>query len=217
MHRQKEHDLEYQKVIKILKEVYDDGLIFNGSGHCVAMSDILYKLLIHNGIDCDLVEVSLMITKQQFTDVVLLGYSMCNRHDKQTEVNTHVVCVTRGKKPILIDASVYGLIEGVPYVCEYVDLNQPITKIVFENGKFHYTQKYTDFKLPEMHQRSILDRIKTDDKIFKSIARINKVVIIALTISTLNFIRGLYDHYEKYIVKDNGFGPNEVPHEVIKK
>ena len=209
MHRQKENDLEYKKVISVLKQVYDDGLIFQGKGHCVAMSDIIYKLLIHNGIECDLYEVSLMITKQKFTDVVLLGYSLCNRNDTETEVNTHVVCITKTERPILIDSSVYGMIEGVPYICEYVDLEKPISTFVFENGKFHYTKKYTDYKLPELHQKSILGRISTDDKIFKSIRRINIIVSAAIIISTLNFARGLYDHYQKYIIKNNGFGPNE--------
>ncbi|MEY2912304.1 MAG: hypothetical protein RLZZ184_1613, partial [Cyanobacteriota bacterium] len=67
----------------------------------------------------------------------------------------------------------------------------------------------TEVELPKLHQRSILDRIKLDNQIQEQIAVIQKLVLLALTISSLNLIRGGYDFYQTYVNPNNDWGPTK--------
>ena len=74
--------------------------------------------------------------------------------------------------------------------------------------------------MPGLHQQSILERIETDLKVEsriceneKQIKLIQRIAIAVLCVSSINLIRGSYDHYQKYVVKDNGFGPNKIHYE----
>jgi hypothetical protein len=202
-----ETDAELNKIKEIIKDLWDDGLIQRGSGHCVAMSDIIHKLLLHHGMESYLQECSLMIYKTNVDDLILVGYSLAEVNDSVNQVKTHVVCITKTEKPILIDLSVYNFVDGVPYICEYLDTDSPVSKFNFPNGKFIYTKKYTNYQLPQLHERSITNRIQTDNKIFNNFKKINIALIIIFIVTTTNFLRGSFDFYQKYFVKDNGFGP----------
>jgi hypothetical protein len=216
-------DPEYLKIISLIHHLWSSGLVQRGTGHCYSMSDIIQKLLKHYGIDCYLEECSLMILKKNPPEIHLVGYQQESSdviNDKISEVQTHVVCVSKTKYPLLIDLSISDYIEGVPFICERIgntnsklllDKNE-ICNLEYENAFFKYS-KQISVQVPSLHQQSIVERIKTDKKIFNSIKRINVIVSFLIIISSLNFVRGVYDHYQKYIVKDNGFGPNKIHYE----
>jgi hypothetical protein len=200
-------NIEFDKVKKIINDLWDDGLIQRGSGHCVAMSDIVHKLLLHHGIESYLQECSLMIYKTNIVDLILVGYSLAEVDNSVNQVKTHVVCITKTETPILIDLSIYNFVDGVPYICEYLEPNSTVDQFEFPNGKFMYTKKYSDYQLPLLHQRSMMNRIQTDSKIFNNFKKINIILVIIFMVSLSNFIRGSFDFYQKYFVRDNGYGP----------
>jgi hypothetical protein len=201
-------DPDYQKVITIIHELWNSGIIQRGNGHCYSMSDIISKLLKLNGIDCYLEECSLMILQKNPPELHLVGYPGTDVADPLDEIVTHVVCITKTDKPLLIDLSISNFIEGIPYVCEKITLSNEveISNFEFDNCFFKYSRR-SHVQVPLLHQQSIIDRIKTDRKIFSDISKINKILITLFVISSLNFIRGGVDFYQKYINQSNGFGP----------
>lgn len=224
-------DPEYQKVIALVKHLWDSGMVRRGFQHCYSMSDIIQKLLNHYGIESYLEECYLMILKKNPPEIRLVGYEQNSDDvitDKVGEVQTHVVCITKTKYPLLIDLSISEYIEDVPYICQRINPDQNKINIknlnnVVELGNFEFDQAYFKYskksntQLPSIHQTSIINRIETDKKIFNSIKRINIIVSFIIVISSLNLIRGTYDHYQKYVIKDNGFGPNKIHYQIQKE
>lgn len=201
-------DEEYLKTITVIHDLWNSGIVQRGNGHCYSMSDIISKLLKLNGIDCYLEECSLMIIRKNPPELHLVGYPGSDLENALEEIRTHVVCITKTKYPLLIDLSISHFIEGIPYVCErIVDSNAvEIANFEFESSFFKYSRR-SHTQVPLLHQQSIIDRIQTDRKIFANIDRITKVMIGVAIITSINFIRGGADYYQKYINKSNGFGP----------
>lgn len=202
---------EFEKVKKLINSLHEEGLTFRARGYCLAASDIVQKLLKHNDIDSYLQECSLMVINKNTDSINLVGYPFdaSDLDIKTGNINTHVVCITRTEDPILIDLSIGHFLSGVPYICQKLNVQNKETEINFLQGKFIYTLITKNCKIPEIHQRSIVDRIKTDKKIFSSIDRMTKILILVSVVTTINFFRGWYDFGQKYIIKNNNFGPNK--------
>ena len=213
-------DKEYKKIISIIENLWDTGVIQRGTKQCYSMSDIICKLLKQNGIDCYLEECALMIMRKNPPELNLVGYPLSEGFSRYNdggasnslkEMQTHVVCITRTKYPLLIDLSIFEYSEDVPFICERINRTD-ITELAFfdfPNTTFSYSKRSLN-QVPILHQQSIIDRIKTDKELFSSIDRINRILILIISIATLNFIRGGYDFYQKYINTTNGFGPNKI-------
>lgn len=126
-------------------------------------------------------------------------------------MNSHVVCVTTNTDiPILIDLSIGHLIPGIPFICERLndDSAGKLANYTILNSVWNYSQKESySLRLPRIHQQSILERIHLDKKIESNFKTINKIMVIIAFITSINFIRGGADYYQKYINKTNGFGP----------
>lgn len=209
---------EYKEIICVVEELHKFGVLQRTSGNCVAISDIISKLLKSRDIDCRLVECSLLIVNKSTNAINFVGYE--ENQAPSSQISSHVVCVTKTKIPILIDLSVPFVSSEKPYIIERVNgSGENFAEYKFSDTEWYYSEK-TYSHLPNLHQQSIVDRIETDIKIEsriksneKQIKTIQRIVIAVLCISSLNFIRGMYDHYQKYVVKDNGFGPNKIHHE----
>jgi len=209
-------ETEYFKTIEgIIYNLKNSGMLDAGSGYCVSMSDIVHKLLHKQGIKSQIVECSLMVTLKDPPGLFLMGYPGFNQnnYEKDKMLSTHVVCITETEIPILIDLSVGNIDKNIPYICAPIIKNYSHTNLSeydFETSTWTYTKKSeTEIELPKLHQRSILDRIKLDNQIQRQIGVIQKLIILALSVSSLNFIRGSYDFYQTYINKTNDWGPNK--------
>jgi hypothetical protein len=209
-------ETEYFKIIKGLVEgLHKSGMLEAGSGYCLSMSDIVLKLLHKEGIKSKLVECNLMVTLKNPPGMYLMGYPGFNgsNYDSEKMMQTHIVCITETEIPILIDLSISHIDKKIDYICAPILKNFDHTNLAeydFETSTWTYTEKKdTDIELPKLHQRSILDRINTDNKIQKQIGLIQKLIIVALSVSSLNFIRGSYDFYQTYLNKHNDWGPNK--------
>lgn len=207
---------EYFKTIKgVVDNLYNSGMIDSGSGYCLSMSDIVLKLLHKEGIKSKLIECSLMVTLKNPPGLYLMGYAGFNpnTYDENKMLQTHIVCVTETQVPILIDLSVSHIDKKIPYICAPILKNfehTNLTEYDFETSTWTYTQKEdTELELPKLHQKSILDRIRTDQNVSKEINFIKTLLIVLFCVSSTNFIRGSYDFYQTYINKHNDWGPNK--------
>lgn len=204
-------DKEYREVFKIIENLWNLGMIQRGAGFCLSVSDTLQKILKANGIDSKLIECELIITTNNPPTLNMVGQDY-NEVVSDAQINCHVVCVTNTKIPMLVDISVadYGeKLTGIPFVCERLvsNDNADLCEAKYGNCSYFYNKKPTPI-LPDIHQKSILDRIKTDKKIFSDLSRLYMLLYILMGISSINFIRGAYDFYAKYLNTVNGFGPN---------
>jgi len=208
-----ENGLDEDEKIKWIFEVINDmmlsGTIKNGVGYCLAMSDLLQKLLEFNNIESELVECSLAIVDSNFSppNLTMVGYENKSQILDNTMQN-HVVLITKTKIPLIIDLSVFCMVKNVPYVIGIVKENQSIklASLVINNAVFKYSKKPTS-SIPYLHQQSITNRIELDNKITNNFIRIQKLIAVLFVISSVNLLRGSFDFYQKYINTSNGFGP----------
>jgi hypothetical protein len=202
-------DRTYIKVMETVKKLWDSGVIQRGSGFCIAMSDMVYTLLRREGIDCEMVECKLTVLSCNPPGLFLIGHEN-QVNNPQVDIDTHLVVITRSDIPMLIDLSIGNLLPGqVPYIVERAGGKEPdqLADVKVKDSNWIYQQKETTSKLPLLHQRSFVERIKTDNKIVKNINFLKILIVVALVISTVNAIRGAYDFYQVYFL-DNNWGPD---------
>lgn len=204
-------DSRVSLILEIINDLMESGSIQNGTGYCLAMADLLQKILSFNGIESDLVECSLLIVNSNNSPphLTMVGYEN-NSKNPIDHMQNHVVLITKTKKSLVIDLSVFQLANGIPYVIGMLEENKNLTlaSIKINNVLFKYSKKPVS-SIPYLHQQSIINRINHDEKVSSDLQLIKKLILILFFISGSNLIRGVYDHYQKYIVKDNGFGPNK--------
>lgn len=206
---------EYKIVTESIRNLWDAGIIQRGSGYCHSISDMIYKILIANDIKCRLMECSLTVATKNPPSLVLVGeehvYSSKQTREHINMMNTHVVCITNTPVRMIIDLSVNDFFPktNIPYVCEELVEDESssipgIYKINYPNSTWIYHEK-RESKIPQIHQESIIKRYKTDEIIFNKFKVINRLLISICIITGVNFIRGTYDHFQKYVIRDNVF------------
>lgn len=192
--------IKTQEVIENLKH---SGMLDAGSGYCLSMSDIVLKLLHKEGINAELVECNLMVMMKDPPGLFLMGYKGFheNIYDETKKMENHIVCITKTKIPILIDLSISHIDKKIEYICEPI-LNKhshtDIAEFDFDTSTWTYQSRPLS-ELPKLHQRSIINRIQTDVKVDKEITFIKYFLFILFTVSSLNFVRGMYDFYYTFV------------------
>lgn len=193
----------YIKAKEVVENLRHSGMLRFGSGYCLSMSDVILKLLHKEGINAELVECNLMVMMKNPPGLFLVGYKGFheNNFDAHQRIENHIVCVTKTKIPILIDLSVSHIDPDVPFICEPILEEHPHTDLAefeFPNSTWTYQSKEVS-ELPKLHQKSILNRIKTDLRVDKEITFIKYFLFVLFTVSSLNFARGLYDFYYTFV------------------
>jgi hypothetical protein len=194
---------DYQTVTRLISRLIESGVVFMGQGYCISMSDILYTLLMQHDIKCRMVECQLAITHKKDDAIWLIGFDNQKSGELKNEVDTHVVIVTDTEIPMLIDLSIsHKLPEDMNAIIDAVELkdNRVIATINHPGVSLIY-QERERFKLPLLHQTSIVDRIKTDKKIFKDIKFLMFLVVFSVSVSSINLIRGTYDFYKVHVAQ----------------
>jgi hypothetical protein len=181
-------DKTYNTIASVLTKLSRHGVLVMGVGNCISMSDIVKTALKHKGIESRLVEVSATFTyySHQPSSLRFVGFDEITNPG---EIDTHVVIVTETSPSYLIDASImHYLPQGVPVLVEPIDkklVNDRRTLIEsdFQDHqiKVTYLQKRKQI-VPALHQESIIERIKTDEKIFKSIDFLTKLNYIGIVL-----------------------------------
>lgn len=191
------------KVQEIIDDLRHSGMLRFGSGYCLSMSDVILKLLHKEGINAELVECNLMVMMKNPPGLVLVGYKgfMENSLNTGQRIDNHVVCVTKTKIPILIDLSVSHIDPQMPFICEPIlgeHSHTDLAEFDFDSSTWTY-QTRTDSELPKLHQKSIINRIKTDIRVDKEIKFIKYFMFVLFAVSSLNFARGMYDFYYTFV------------------
>ena len=199
----------YKKIEKIISDLDKWGILYRAPGYCLSMSDIILNKLKMDGISAELLECSLMVVYKDPPGIHLIGYDGIYPadYDPKNNIQNHIVCLVNTPIPLIVDLSTSHLDENVPYVI-IPALKDNSGQITYDFGSSIWTyQEKSNCELPGLYQKSIIDRIDTDNKIESNINLIKKVLLIIITITFINSIRGFYDFYSKYIVKDNNWGP----------
>ena len=113
--------------------------------------------------------------------------------------------------PMIIDASISHLLPNNSVIVdELVSENSRIFANIDHQGFLITYQQKDKNKVVHHYQKSILERIKTDQNIFDNLTALKKIVIVALLISAINGSRGFYDFYQQYYNDASLIGVNGV-------
>ena len=178
---------EYQQISATIFRLSQSGVIHMGQGWCVSMSDMIYTLLKQQGIISRLVECQATITaydQNQLVKVNTVGVDMALIDGA---VSTHVVLVTVTDPPMIIDASIGGLLpQGYSVLIDSAEIGHRADRIFCSidqpDFKITYQEKLTP-KVPFTHQTSVIDRIVTDQKIFSDIRLLQRLNYIGIALS----------------------------------
>ncbi len=203
---------DYRKIKEVLERMDRTSMIWLGRGQCISMSDVICAALFQVGIKARMVECQVVITNNNINppESVSVGFDASHGNG---QIDTHVVCITDTDIPMVIDASIsYLLPERKKILVEEViqDTNRVFCNVSSDGFSLTYQQKTTNKVIFE-HQKSILERIETDRKIFSNLSLLKILIIVALSISLINAIRGFYDYYQKFYSENNlvGVSANE--------
>lgn len=195
-----------KKAYKILQRMCQNGIIHAGNGWCVSMSDIIQQQLDAVGIQSHMLEVDLRIQYRGEHDTVLVGHD--NPDNNLDEYDTHVVVIADCEQPLLIDASIskflpYGklaVFEPTPEIGTnyFFDFKSDEIALTYRTKALQ--------KIPMTHNSSIVNRIKTDEKVRTDINKLGYYMMLAILLTVINTGLAFYNYYEVYIEK-NTWGP----------
>ncbi len=205
------NDPEYQRVYETVKELWQSGIIQRGTGYCLSMSDMIMTILRQKGIDSHLEECKLTIIGVEPPGLMMVGHTGLFKHNRTPDdLDTHIVCVTDTKIPILIDLSIGGMRAEIPFVCERANGEKnTIGEYDFGRSRWVYQRKEQP-RLPQQHQLSVTERINTDRWVNRNIGLLKILVIVSITVSLFNAVRGSYDFYQVYVNDTNYWGPKHM-------
>jgi hypothetical protein len=207
-----ENSKEYMIIKNMIIEMWQSGIIARGSGFCLSMSDMIKKILAIKGVPSEIIECDLIAFNKSNPSMSLIG------HDRLTvgsyeNIDSHVVCIAGSENKFIIDLSIFHFKDLTEkyFIFHELENCDESSLCSFESNNVIWNYNVKKYpKLPELHQKSILDRINTDKKIFSNISILNKFMILIFAITTLNFVRGIYDFNQKYLIRDNNFGPTRI-------
>lgn len=189
---------DYQRVMRVVKKLWDTGVILRGGGYCYSMSDMARTLLSQAGIVSHITECKVTIMGKEPPTLTLIGHdgSMPIRDNPNPdEMDTHVVLVTDTEIPMVVDLSIGHIQEDIPYIIERATAPEPdiIANINFNTANWIYQRKES-ISVPKIHQQNILEKMRSDKQIKKDINLLKWLIIIALVVSVGNAIRGAYEY-----------------------
>lgn len=201
---------EYQIVHQVLTQLWEGGVIQRGFGYCMSMSDMVKVLLEKRGIKSSIVECKATIMSLDHPQLSILGHDgLQGRRADPRSLDTHLVVVTETTIPMLIDTAVIGIRPDIPWILEAVYQGPDTEKLGdydFGTSTWVYERKQHS-RLPELHQRSITERMILDDRVNKDLKWLKILLAVAMVITLLNAVRGAYDYYQVYIDTGNRWGP----------
>lgn len=199
----------YQSIRKILLDFYKRGLLERFDGECIAAADILQHSLASEGITSRIVECQLSIVNVDPKKGVIWNFVGFDNNLASYGIDTHAVVVTETENPYLIDLSVARTIEGNrPWIIEPLNTEDTLILGKFQIDDFNCTyHPKINPRLVGLHQKTLLDRLRNDQKIERNLKLLRFMVFVLIAIAVANFTRGAYDFYQTFIVDSNDWGP----------
>ena len=157
--------------------------------NCISACDILQNMLSFYDIDSKIIECQLMAVKEnsEMKEFCFVGFDEVV-HDEG--IDTHVVIITQTEPPILIDASIGHLLPKEHQIVAkvLVDLDPEIIgKFSVNDVSLTYHPK-KNIRLPGIHQKNLIDRIKNENAIDKKIKLGTKVIVAIAFFTIINFL-----------------------------
>jgi hypothetical protein len=184
-------DPQFVDVKHVIDSLWHGGIIQRGAGYCLGMSDIVQKMLEARGVKSEIVECKLIVLKKDPPSMFLIGqnkvFTEGNINSDQTKIDTHVVLITKTKIPMLIDTSIGHVSKNVPYICGPVNgKEQTLAEYKIDGAEWVYLKKPVEV-LPNLHQKSLLERIRTDFEVANTLKLMKYIVIALICMSLINF------------------------------
>ena len=183
----------YKVIHALMSDMVKGGAVVLGTGYCLSMADMIRTALKHRGIDSKLVDCqsTLSYDGKIYKGNMFIGYpNIVN----MGEIDTHVVVITSTSPAYLIDASIsnklphntYAIIEPIRFNS---DNQLTLINSTFEQYglKVSYQQKKLQ-SVSYQHQKSIIERIETDNKIQKDIELLKTLSYVGIGLSMFAFI-----------------------------
>lgn len=184
--------VQYQALKKIVETFIQTSNPAAFSGNCVATSDILQTLLFRHGIKSRIIECQASVFKIESAGRVNYMFIGYDNYSYPGQIDTHTVVVTEDEHPILIDLSLgYVLPAHKKYLMALANLSiDPKEKIIcevqFDDYEIVYYEK-TSLRLPNIHQKNLMQRILNEQRIENYLDFIKKMLYLSLTLSIINF------------------------------
>lgn len=181
------HLEEYNIIKNIVQEMERSGILSRLQGNCVGACDLLSSMLLHQGIDSKIVECHVSVKNNNTSppSYTFIGYDGLS-HKEQIDV--HTVVVTNTKNMLLIDLSIaLSLTSNVSYIVGKV-VSDPHTlgQYYFDGLEVRYNLK-KNVKLPSLHQKSIIQRIKEEEAVKEKLRSLQIFVWIIAGFALVNF------------------------------
>jgi hypothetical protein len=183
----------YKKAVAVVAKLDQDGLLVKLSGNCVVAAELIQNMLHAEGISSRTVEVQLLASRpdslEGVSTIALVGYNTGT--DMSHHVATHVVVITQGEEPLLIDASIGHILQNPRHVIITPTTPSNDSDIICRaeaNGiDLNYRVKKR-IQLPQLHEKSIVEKIRQEYNLLQNIRWIRYGVIVAISMSTINFV-----------------------------
>lgn len=210
----KENTTVRKTIEDLIENLNQQGILARGAGYCFSMSEMLQTMLTQKSIESRIVEVKLTVMSQDPPLYRAIGHDDLSNHN---EIDTHVVVITETEPPYLIDSSIFHLLQPfkqIPYILAPLDMDDIGGKKLIldhevQESKWLYEEKPNP-KMPAIHQQNLLARMNNDRVVKGQLRWLKVLVSVALVIAVLNTGRGYYDFYQKYIITDNNYGPQNL-------
>lgn len=198
---------------QVLSEFVENNGLTLGQGYCISTTDMISSSLRHRGIKSKMIEVTLTYSVTTTDGKLITDFVGFEDIPQPGKIDTHVVLITETTPPYLIDGSIQHMMPpNVHAVVEEIVVNSDVllhTK--FENYGIQVTYKLkAQQKVPVLYQKSIIDRIQTDAKIFNNLKLLKILIVIALVLGSVNAVQGAYDFYQVYVNDQNYRGSSGI-------
>lgn len=178
----------FHEIEKQIQMLYNAGVLQNFTGNCIGATDMFSVLLHQIGIESTIVEVQATVKFEEIgkTYFSLIGF---DNQSYKGQIDTHTVIITKTDVPLLIDLSISNRLPKTrPFIIEKLDTddNNILGEFKIPNGTITYQPKKT-LRLPDLHQKTILQRLAEDKETKSKIKLISIVVIALICMSLINF------------------------------
>lgn len=178
----------YHKIKDIVKKLSQVTSPEQFAGNCISTADIVQHLVSHAGIKCKIVECQVCMIRNdgETQDFLFIGF---DGRSYPGQIDTHTVVITEDEEPLLIDLSLgHVMPKDKPFIVEKLNGTKPGVIAEFNIGNINitYTEK-KNIRLPAVHQKTLLQRLVTEQEMTKNISKLKIFVICAVSLGLINF------------------------------
>lgn len=185
------HMPEVKGIIKVLDKISDTNVLERLKGNCISGSDMIQNMLHYHDIESKTLECQVFVARENAkVQFLFVGFNNLAPNTTNNLVDTHVVVVTETNPPILIDAALgHVLPHDNQIIIQPLESTDPSKFGEFKIGDstISYFEK-KNIKLPSIHQKNLIDRLKADQEVNKKLTFMQKSLIFLGCFSLVNFI-----------------------------